>query len=152
MPDPVQIRLAEPKDATFLAALNRDFNDSATTPEQIARQLQEGTGTEVILVAEINGRVVGFACMQMMTSICYPNPWAELSELYVHPSHRRCGLGRALLQKAEDQTRSWGAREIHLRTGAKNAAGKALYRTMGYCEDPEILFQKRLRDLLESRE
>lgn len=139
-----KIRLAEPEDAVALAALNRDFNGSPVTSGQIESLLRSGTDPEVVLVAEVEGCVAGFACLRTMSSVCYPHPWAELTELYVQPSHRRCGIGRALVQEAERVARAQGAVEMHLLAGAENAAGQALYRALGYQAQPRISLWKRL--------
>ena len=59
------IRLAHPKDAEALAKLNQDFNNSPATADSVRSDLQKGTGSEIVLVAEVDNKVVGFACVQM---------------------------------------------------------------------------------------
>lgn len=58
---------------------------------------------------------------------------AELAGMYVAPSHRRRGLGGALLQAAIAHARSIdGLRQLGLGVNATNAAAKALYRSAGF--------------------
>jgi ribosomal protein S18 acetylase RimI-like enzyme len=141
----VHVRLANPDDASALAALNREFNEGSMTSEEIKSRLQAGSGSEIVLMVEVDSQAVGFACVQMMSSVCYPHSWAELTELYVQPSYRRRGLGRALVQESERMAKERGATEIHLLTGVGNTAGQALYSRLGYIKRPHLSFQKSLK-------
>jgi ribosomal protein S18 acetylase RimI-like enzyme len=64
--------------------------------------------------------------------VLYADPYAELTELYVDPSFRRRGLGRALIGYAEQLARAHGATELLIMTGTGNVAAQALYRAAGY--------------------
>lgn len=58
---------------------------------------------------------------------------AELAGMYVAPSMRRHGCGRALLLAAIAQARALdGVRQLKLGVNAANAAAKALYRSAGF--------------------
>jgi predicted N-acetyltransferase YhbS len=138
------IRLAQLDDAAALAALNREFNEAAMTPNQIAACLRSGRRTEVVLVAAVDGDVAGFACMQLLRSMCYERPWAELTELYVRGAHRRRGIGRALVQEGERLARKKGTQEIVVRTGGNNIPGKRFYQAMSYMSRADLTLQKRL--------
>lgn len=144
MSDSLQIRVAQLEDAVALAALNRAFNEHPTTPDQIMAYLSSGWHTELVLVAEIAGRVVGFACVQFFSSVCYAQPWAELTEVYVAAASRRRGIGRALVHEAERQAQQYGATDMLVRTGAMNGAGQALYQALGYTMQAHVSLQKRL--------
>ena len=67
-----QVRLAQRSDAAQLAVLNREFNDCALSAQQVADGLDCCPNSEVTVVAEMNGELVGFACMQVYRSWCYP--------------------------------------------------------------------------------
>lgn len=61
---------------------------------------------QVVLVAEFDGTVVGFAQL---------NPkLREVQALYVHPAHARRGIGTALLNALEIYARSHGIAELYL--------------------------------------
>lgn len=68
---------------------------------------------------------------------------AELAGMYVAPSMRRRGCGRALLLAAIAQARALdGLRQLKLGVNAANAAAKALYRSAGferYGTEPDAL-------------
>ena len=141
----IQIRLANSADAGALAVLNQEFNESTLTSEEIESHLQKGLHPEIVLIVEVDNRVVGFACVIMMSSICYPHPWAELIELYIQPQFRRQGLGRALVEESERMARERSATGMHLLTGVANTAGQALYSALGYTKQPDLSFQKWLK-------
>ena len=141
------VRPAQNGDATALATLNREFNDQARTPDEIAASLRSGLHSERVLAVEVGGDVVGFACVQFLYSMCYAAPWAELTELYVRQGYRRQGIGRALVHEAERCARENGATEIVVRTGERNVAGQALYEAQGYCTRPHLTLRKALSRL-----
>lgn len=76
---------------------------------------------------------------------------ARFYRLWVAPSARRSGVGRALMTHAERFVAGRGARTIELDTGQDLASAVALYRSMDYKEElfPErsprsLLFRKSL--------
>lgn len=139
-----QVRIARPEDAPALAALNQALNGLSVAPEQVAARLHTGSHPEVVLLAEAEGQVVGFVCIQVLTSFCYAQPWAEVMEVYVSPAYRRRGFGRALVQAAEQYAQQQGATDLLVRTGAANQAGQALYQGLGYVQQSQVSFQKSL--------
>lgn len=55
-----------------------------------------------------------------------------ISNLCVAPDSRRQGIGRALLDKCEQQARAWGCRSIALHVDLNNTSAYELYRRAGY--------------------
>lgn len=79
-------------------------------------------------VAVDDDRVVGFAGVEY-------EAWHRrlvLWHLYVQPTHRRAGVGRALLATAEAHGRDRGARRVWLETSNVNLPGIAAYERLGY--------------------
>jgi putative acetyltransferase len=84
----------------------------------------------------------------------YGTEYAELKRMYVRPSFRRLGLGRAILDHLADHARRGGAAELRLETGIYQEAAIALYESFGfrrrspfgaYREDPfSVFFEKTL--------
>jgi ribosomal protein S18 acetylase RimI-like enzyme len=128
----IRIRPAAPADAPALARLNEAFNGVSDTAERIAARLAACAAIETPLLAELDGRIGGFACLRVVPCVLYAEPYAELTELYVDPSFRRRGLGRALIARAEELARERGAADLIILTGVGNAAAQALYRSAGY--------------------
>jgi GNAT superfamily N-acetyltransferase len=56
----------------------------------------------------------------------------ELRRMYVHPSARRRGIGRRMLQLAEDECRRRNISRLELGTAEIQTAALALYKNAGY--------------------
>jgi GNAT superfamily N-acetyltransferase len=57
-----------------------------------------------------------------------------VKHLYLRPSARGSGLGRALLEGLEQHAARLGATEVVLDTNARLEAAQQLYRSSGYVE------------------
>ena len=60
--------------------------------------------------------------------------YGEVKRMYVAPSARGQGLGRAILARIEDQAAREGLRVTRLETGIHQAEAIALYRSSGYVD------------------
>jgi ribosomal protein S18 acetylase RimI-like enzyme len=76
---------------------------------------------------------------------------ARLYRLWIVPSARRSGMGRALMMRAEQFVAGKGARTIEFDTGQDLVSAVALYRSLDYKEEPflersprSLLFLKSL--------
>ena len=105
----------------------------AVTAETWARLLGEG-GHEC-LVAERDGAVAGFA-----TYLLHPSTWSTrdrcyLEDLFVAPSARGAGVGRALIEALLARVREHGWRELYWHTERDNRRARALYDTFTPADD-----------------
>ena len=93
----------------------------------------------VILLAELEGEVIGFC--QLYPSFCsvIAAPIYVLYDLFVHPVQRGTGAGRALLLAAEAQAKSQGMKRMDLTTAKTNATAQSLYESLGWIRD-EVFF------------
>ncbi|MFK3741073.1 GNAT family N-acetyltransferase [Massilia sp. TN1-12] len=86
-------------------------------------------GERTLLVAEVDERIAG--TVQLVTDLPENQPHrGEVAKLLVHPSARRLGLGRLLMQAVEDAARSQGRSVLVLDTS--NAAAERLYESLGW--------------------
>lgn len=80
-------------------------------------------------VAEMDGRIIGFAQYQLMhrslggTMVCY------LSDLFVEPDVRGSGAGRAMIDHVIAFTKARGLTNVRWLTQDFNYAGRRLYDT-----------------------
>ena len=63
-----------------------------------------------------------------------------LYDLYVAPSARKQGIGRALMEQARDFAQATGASHLELSTGIDNLPAQALYESLGYTRDNDFYF------------
>ncbi len=121
--------------------------------ELIDLGLTPGSGGYSFVVAERDGRAVGYACWSI-------NPMSDgVHDLYwiaVERAQQGSGLGRTLLAHVEDQVRSVSGRSLMIETGGKPsyAPTRAFYAACSYREvariadffrigDDKIMFEKR---------
>lgn len=128
------LRNARDEDAEALAQLCTEFTHLTTTPAQMQRRLERSRGIEHPIVAELDGKVVGFASLRLLHYLGEDAPYAEISELFVSERYRRQGVGRALMAELEAQAHAAGASSLNVLTAADNVAAGALYRAMGLQE------------------
>ena len=133
----MRIRPAEPRDAGEFAELNRRFNGE---PGRLAAS---EAGSERVLVAELEGALVGFACVQILRTVCSDSPWAELTELFVDDASRCRGIGAALVSEAERIAWASGCGELVLRTRGDNSEARALFEGCGYERAAHVVYRKR---------
>ena len=118
--------------------------------ERISRALGPGGAT---FVAELDGEVVGFASVGACPG---EEDAAELYAIYLHPSCWDRGIGRALLERAEESMRSSGFTQAILWVLEGNERAERFYRaarweadgrkvdTFQGVEVPEIRYRKAL--------
>ena len=99
---------------------------------RVRDEIARGHGT--VLVAEIEGRVVGFVCAGVE-----PESWKELRreagyvhDLVVDEAHRHGGLGAALVASALEWFDRRGITRIMLWTATQNDRAQRLFRRIGF--------------------
>jgi len=145
---PVTIRPAQPSDEEALGRyggalmrLHHQFDPqrfiTTSHPERgygrfLVSQLQDPDS--VVLVAEQDGRVVGYAFAALE-----PMSWKELRDacgflhdVYVDEATRRGGVGRRLVVEAIRWMASKGAPRVVLGSAAGNTGAQALFRDLGF--------------------
>ena len=83
--------------------------------------------TRIMLVAEEDGGIVGFAMGRTDES-----GLSWLSFMGVSPTHRRRGIGRGLVQKYLEESRLKGARKVSLNTAPQLKPAVKLYVESGF--------------------
>jgi GNAT superfamily N-acetyltransferase len=126
--------LASPDAARLIAALNAELK--ATFPEPgathfslAAAEIAPGDGAFV--VAYLDEVAVGCGAVRRLDQAT-----AELKRMYVDPSVRGRGIGRALVAALESEARQLGITRVVLETGTRLAPAIKLYEAMGYARIP----------------
>jgi ribosomal protein S18 acetylase RimI-like enzyme len=103
----IEIRAAGPDDIPAVLSLWSDAAAPTSTDDVdgVGALLERDPGA--LLVAEVSGRIVG-------TVIAAWDGWrGSVYRIVVAPEYRRDGLGRRLLDEAENRLRRVGARRMH---------------------------------------
>lgn len=142
------IRLATINDAAQLYLLNEQFNGKGeTTLENIKRTLNDNP-QEIVAVAEQNGQLLGFICVQVKKSFCYDALMIEITELFVLKKYRRKGVASELVKFIETHCKqNHSFHRIELLTGVKNLGAQVFYKSAGYLDDGELHLSKPFEDL-----
>ena len=126
--------LSSPDSARLVAALNAEL--TATFPEPGATHFSlSGAQVEAsdgaFLVAYVDDVAVGCGAVRRLDEAT-----AELKRMYVAPSVRGQGIGRALVEALEREARLLGVTRIVLETGTRLTPAIKLYEALGYVRIP----------------
>lgn len=97
----------------------------AFSPEELFYPLLSGKG--LILVAESGGKVIGFISLILPTE-----DRGNIATIDIHPEHRRQGIGKSLLEKAENSARAQGIKRLSLEVRTSNREAISFYESSGY--------------------
>jgi ribosomal protein S18 acetylase RimI-like enzyme len=93
---------------------------------------------ENLLVAEHDGEVVG------SVMVGYEGHRGWVNYLAVHPDHRGRGLGRRLMERAEELLGQLGCAKVNLQVRSSNEEAIGFYRRIGYSVDDSVSMGRRL--------
>src|SRR5439155_19390694 len=88
-----------------------------------------------LLVAELDGRIVGYAIAFKLLTLFANGEVVELQELMVDPEYRNQGIGRRLVEEIVERARAGGAIEVTVPT--RRAAD--YYLRLGFAETATCL-------------
>lgn len=103
----------------------------------------------VVLAALDHGIPVGFLLAYVLDRMDSERPMVLLYEIEVAPGHRRCGVGRALIEALKDLSRGIGAVRLWAPTDRSNVAAVALYEAVGMVEsgaDDGVIYELASED------
>jgi [ribosomal protein S18]-alanine N-acetyltransferase len=123
------IRDAGSADAEAIVALETTCQGIDAWSEWLIRDgIGGGLPTVRYLVAEVDGRVVGYAVAS------YAGDIAELQRIGVEPTSRRSGIATALLDQVVTEAPTTGADRLLLEVRENNAGALAFYADRGFIE------------------
>ena len=122
--------------AQLLHDFNVEYDEPASPPDEMAARLAELIGGDQVTVllarAHETGAAVGVAVIRMQPSVWSRAQEAYLAELYVVPSQRGQGYGRALITEALRVARERGADYAFLVTSEDDRLAQRLYEAAGF--------------------
>ncbi|MFC7684966.1 GNAT family N-acetyltransferase [Ureibacillus sp. GCM10028918] len=102
--------------------IQENFLKSAYSDEMMQRRLERS----IIFVAEVDGKIVGFANYSPVKE----DGKAELAAIYLYPEYQGKGIGTALLKEGFKYLD--GVKEIFINVEKENKIGKTFYEAKGF--------------------
>jgi ribosomal protein S18 acetylase RimI-like enzyme len=147
----VCIRLATAADLPVLADLLGELfaQEREFTPDRTAQMrglvllLERGDAVR-IMVAELDGQVVGMGVLHTGVSTYLGAKVGMLEDVIVTAEQRGTGIGRRLLAGLIEQARCDGVQRITLLTDHDNTAGQAFYEGFGFTRSTMVPYRLML--------
>jgi ribosomal protein S18 acetylase RimI-like enzyme len=146
----VRVRLFKPSDSEFVMSLIPRFSEfelpawrtkmdvDTTNRNSIRRAMEEPEPDSVILIAEAESQgLAGFVHLQTQTDYFNGEMHGYISDLAVDQRFEGRGIGRMLLEAAEDWARAKGYPLLTLYVFAGNKRAQSLYEKHGFA--PEVV-------------
>jgi GNAT superfamily N-acetyltransferase len=137
------VRMAQPRDSERIAELAEQLAYPCTGKEVRERLSQmQDANQYAVLVAELpTGQIAGWIGLYVFRAVELETV-AEISGLIVDENIRSCGIGKMLLDAAEEWARHVGCRVISVRSNVKRDRAHQFYTNNGY---EHVKTQKELR-------
>lgn len=130
-----QSELPEHHEVTIRVARMRDWPVLHRMMPELFPEVSEAAVSHLLrnerkamLVAEVEGRVVGFCHMRVR----HQGGVLWLNFIGVEKGLRRLGVGQALLRRVQECAAAWGCMRVELDVVVRNAAAVAFYDCSGY--------------------
>jgi GNAT superfamily N-acetyltransferase len=137
------VRDAKPADAKRLMELIHELGHEIDE-KQVRKNLTTlGKSDEIPLVATLDKKIVGLCGVGRRVVIHRPAPLGRITALVVAKEAQDEGIGRMLVEAAEDWMRKRGCKLVEVTSNDRRTAAHAFYRHMGY-ERSSIRFFKKL--------
>jgi GNAT superfamily N-acetyltransferase len=137
------VRMAQPRDSHRIAELAGQLGYPCTAEEVRGRlsQMQDANQYAVFVAELPTGQIAGWIGLYVFRAVEMETV-AEISGLIVDEDIRSCGIGKTLLDAAEEWAQRVGCRVISVRSNVKRDRAHQFYTNNGY---EHIKTQKQLR-------
>jgi predicted N-acetyltransferase YhbS len=143
------VRLAQPGDAAWVAALLAELGYPGNRTEEVRRRLAmwERETAGLALVAERQGQVVGIIAVTAIPYLEREGRWGRIVALVVSSACRGQGIGRQLVDAAEKAAGELDCIAMEVTSRRSRTESHPCYRNLGY-EDRGDRSARYLKDLI----
>lgn len=127
------IRSARADDSERLAPLLAQLGypaEPAAVSDWLDRLLSSGADT--VLIAVLDGEAAGLLCLHLLSVIHDPRDFAWITALVVSERARRRGVGRRLVERAEEVARECECTRVVVTTHLRRGDAHAFYEGLGF--------------------
>ncbi len=152
----VLVRRATPSDRMEVRRLITDYHASEhlrPDPKKVSQameQLLRSKRSGVLLVACKNEAIIGVAVASGLTSTEAGN-MLIIHDLYVEPTSRRCGVGRALFESLLAKSISMKVERIELEILSANKAAGKFWRRMRFRPSDRVTYARSTNSVIKRK-
>ena len=140
----VALRLATTADAERIATLFTEEGYPAGPSDIVARLERFGTPQARVIVAELDGEVLGFIALHALPRFEHDDWIVRILALVVDAGVRDRGVGHLLMSEAENVGREVGAAFTEVTAGHHRPEAQHLFESLGYDATVTTYLRKRL--------
>lgn len=126
------VRDARAADAEDIARLLDQLGYPSGASAVAARLERLAIVGDRVVVAELEERAVGLAHLHVTPALERDRPAAKIAALVIDESHRRRGVGRALVEAVEEEARTRGCELLFVTTAARRDEAHVFYERLGF--------------------
>jgi GNAT superfamily N-acetyltransferase len=116
-----------------LGALRETAGDTLASRYRAAFEAIDADPNHLLLVSEVEGRVVGVLQLSFLPHLTYEGGWrAQIEGVRVDESLRSQGVGRAMIEAAVDMAREKGCHLVQLTTDRRRPKALDFYLSLGF--------------------
>ena len=117
----------------MIKALAAHHDDTPTvTLESLRRDALGDAPWLILLVAEAQGRLVGYAGLCPLAQLQFGVRGVDMHHLFVAEDQRGTGVGRALIDASLERSKAMGCRYMTVGTHPDNKTAAEVYRAAGF--------------------
>ena len=137
----IRVGLDDVEHVAPLFDMYRQFYEQTSDPDgalAFIRERMDENGSVIFLALNCDGGgddPAGFVQLYpIFSSVRMIRVWL-LNDLFVHPDHRRQGIGRLLMDRSIAHTRDTGYGRLELATSSDNREARKLYESLGFVRE-----------------
>jgi GNAT superfamily N-acetyltransferase len=138
--------------AESLVLLEEALRDGEPVPKDFGDRLRKAVeaGDVEVLAARAGGQLLGVALLAYRINVSAGERFASIEDLYVRPEVRRRGVGRALLEAANQRYTAHGISYVEVQIEDDEA--EPFYVALGYEPEPGVRVLSRSLPISENQE